>query len=95
MKLTRGKNWWQLDLTKNKFLYVGAANQEEKDTDNKDIITTIWLKSRRYEVRYLRFKANKKWALQIGGFWSSDDKGKGMTSFSYRSFTPNESDQSL
>jgi len=84
MKLSRGKNWWQFNITRNKFLYVGAANQKDMDTDNKDIITTILFKSRRFEIRYLKSKAKKKWAFQIGGFWSSDDIGKSMVTFSYK-----------
>lgn len=73
MKLLRGKNWFELQFGKKgrKGLYVGPAFNEEKDIEGKCRYKIISFMTRRFKLRFIRDRQDKKWELNFAGLWSS------------------------
>lgn len=74
MKLSKGKNWFQIDFDKksHKGLYVGPLFAEEKDVDHHYEYKLISFMTRRFKLRLLKNRKEKKWELSFGGLWTSE-----------------------
>ena len=72
MKLLRGKNWFELQLTKRKGLYVGPLWEQEKEADGTPQYKLISFMTRRFKLRFLRDNHTKQWKLSFGGLWCSE-----------------------
>jgi len=74
MKLLRGKNWFeiQFDNKGRKGLYVGPAFNEEKDIEGKYRFKILSFMTRRFKLKFVKDRQNKKWEINFAGLWSSE-----------------------
>ena len=71
MKLSRGKNWFQID-SRTKSLYVGAFNHDEKEAEGKYGLKMYSFVTRRFKIVFVKDRNTKKWEFQFAGKWSSE-----------------------
>ena len=71
MKLLKGKNWFELQLSKHKGLYVGPLWVEERDIDGKYQYKLISFMTRRFKLRMVKDQHTKFWEISMGGLWNS------------------------
>jgi hypothetical protein len=73
MKLLKGKNWVELQFDKKgrKGIYVGPAFNEERDIAGKYRYKIISFMTRRFKLRFIKDREDKKWEIHLGGLWSS------------------------
>jgi hypothetical protein len=72
MKLLRGKNWFEIQLTEHKGFYVGPLWDQEKDAEGTPQYKLFSLMTRRFKFRLLKDNHKKTWNLSFAGLWSSD-----------------------
>lgn len=67
MKLTKGKNWWQFNLTKNKAIYYGPKLHSDKENDIKSNNVSLRIGTRRVKFIIDYDKVEKQWSIHFGG----------------------------
>jgi len=74
MKLLRGKNWFQIDFDKKgrNGLYIGPLFNEDKDVNGVYQFKLLSFMTRRFKLKLLKDRVDKKWEFSFCGHWCSD-----------------------
>lgn len=67
MKFTKGKNWWQFNITKNKLVYYGPKSHQDKHNDVESKEVVLRAGTRRVKIIVEYNKETKIWAIHFGG----------------------------
>ena len=71
MKFKKECNWFQLNLTKNKSLYVGPYQKEYKGVPGTYEWKIYSFITRRFKLCLVKSKVSGFWEIQFAGRWTS------------------------
>lgn len=73
MKVIKGKNWIEFEITKHRGLYIGPLWAEEKDIQGRYRYKLFSFKLRRFKLRIILDRQKKAWEVNFAGLYTNQN----------------------